>query len=534
MRHARVLGSALTLALALAGGSAAADIYEPNNVQTPPNGLLVPIDSSPEVQLYTLFSQRGENIDWHNDAHVTPNAFSPLCGFTATYVLNQAGSHFGLAWYNETGSQPQASDLHVLVPPSSAVGTMFTGTAIMNDPAYTGGLVGFALMGGETHYTNTAYDNVCSDPSVCNPAAPWITALMYASTVTPNAYYICFEDGATSSNGWNNDGDFNDDVFFLTGITCSGGGQTCDTGKQGICAQGVTQCTANGTTCQQVSQPATETCNGLDDDCNGLVDDGAVCPANQVCEKGMCVQSCAGGEFPCPPALVCATNGYCVEPACQNVSCPVGQVCVAGTCKGPCDGVVCPYPQVCRVGVCLDPCAGVTCPSTQVCENGACVQSCTCLPCASGTSCDTNSGLCVAPTCVGKTCGAGTHCSAGTCVDDCAGAVCPTGETCTAGACVASATSSSSSSGVTFGSSSGATSSGSSSGSGAGGTSGAGGANAGGSGSGGAGTPGKKSGCGCRVPGGDETDGATGLAALAALAMAFAGARRRKGTSRAG
>jgi hypothetical protein len=331
MRSSLLFASSLALVLSVSG-SARAVIYEPNNVQDPPNGLLVPIDSSPEVQLYTLFMQRGETIDWHNDAHTTPNAFSPLCGFTATFVLNQAGSHFGLAWYNETGTKPAATDLHVLVPANSPVGTMFMGTSIKNDPAYMGGQVGFALVGGETHYTNEAYDNVCSNTGVCNPAAPWITALMYASTKTPNAYYICFEDGATSANGWNNDGDFNDDVFFLTGITCMGGGQPCDTGKPGICAAGLTQCNATGTTCQQLNQPKPmETCNGLDDDCNGVVDDGAVCPTGQVCDKGTCVGSCGTGEFICPPNKVCSSDGHCVDPSCVKVTCPAGQVCVAGT-----------------------------------------------------------------------------------------------------------------------------------------------------------------------------------------------------------
>src|SRR5262249_15906158 len=138
------------------------------------------------------------------------------------------------------------------VPANSPVGTTFNGTTIKNDPAYKGGLVGFALVGGETHYTNPAYDNLCSG---CSPPGHWITALIYASKNTPNAYYICFEGGATSAAFWNNDGDFNYDVFFLTGITCSGGGQPCDTGKPGICASGVTQCTAGGTTCQQITQP---------------------------------------------------------------------------------------------------------------------------------------------------------------------------------------------------------------------------------------------------------------------------------------
>ena len=527
MRHPRLFASSLALALALAGGDAAADIYEPNNVTYAPTGQLVPQPAPANEQSLNVFFTTvvNEAIDWRADAAVTPDAFSPLCGFTAKFVLNQAGSHFGLAWYNETGTPPPASDLHVLLNAGAPVGTMFNGTAIKNDPAYTGGLVGFALVGGETHYTNKAYDNLCSDTTVCNPAATWITALMYASKNTPNAYYICFEDGGTGANSWNNDGDFNDDVFFLTGITCAGGGQPCDTGMQGICASGVTQCTATGTTCQQVTQPTTETCNGLDDDCNGMVDDGAVCPAGEVCDKGMCVQACGTGEFPCPPNLVCATNGYCVDPACESVTCPAGQVCIAGTCKGPCDGVVCPYGQVCRVGVCLDPCAGVSCPSGEVCDNGACVQSCTCLPCPTGKSCDSTSGLCLDPACVGKTCGAGTHCAAGTCVPDCTGAACPTGETCTSGNCVMSAgsSSSSSSSGLVFGNG-GSTASGGGpdGGSGASGTGGT-----GGSGFGGSLFPTKKSGCGCRVPG-DDGGSTAGLLGLAGLAVAVAAARRKR------
>ncbi|HEY4117296.1 MAG TPA: hypothetical protein VGM56_05550, partial [Byssovorax sp.] len=116
--------ASVCLALGLVAAPAAAVVNEPNDVQSPPNGLLVPIDSSAggEEQLYTLFQQRGEAIDWQADAHPTPNAFSPLCGFTATFVLNEAGSHFGLAWYNETGSPPAPTDLHVLVPANSPVG----------------------------------------------------------------------------------------------------------------------------------------------------------------------------------------------------------------------------------------------------------------------------------------------------------------------------------------------------------------------------------------------------------------------------
>jgi len=433
MRPLLALASALAL-VALAPSASALE-YEPNNVETPPNGLLVPINSGPsEVQLNAFFTSRGEGIDWINDAHTTPNAFSPVCGFTATYVLNQAGSQFGLAWYNETGTAPLATDLHILVPAGSAVGTMFTGTSIQSDPAYLGGTVGFALMGGETHYTNDAYGTVCTDTSVCNPAGPWITALIYASTVTPNAFYVAFEDGGTSADGWNNDGDFNDDVFFVTGIECLGGGQLCDTGLPGICADGITQCAATGTTCQQVSQPTTETCNGLDDNCDGMVDNGAICPTGKVCLQGSCVGSC-GAVAPCPSGRVCS-SGYCVETSCVGVTCPSGQVCAEGTCKAPCDGITCPNGEVCRVGACVDPCAGVTCGANEVCTQGVCTTTCNCLPCASGTTCNTTSGQCVAAACATVTCDAGAYCASGSCVDDCAGAVCPTGQACQAGACV--------------------------------------------------------------------------------------------------
>src|ERR1051325_710139 len=87
-----------------------------------PNGLQIPRDSmNMEVQLYTLFTNRGEPIDWLMDAGTQPNTFSPLCDFTATFVLNEAGSHFGLAWYNETGSAPPPSDLHILIPANMPV-----------------------------------------------------------------------------------------------------------------------------------------------------------------------------------------------------------------------------------------------------------------------------------------------------------------------------------------------------------------------------------------------------------------------------
>ena len=402
---------------------------------TQPNGLVTPRDSANgEIQLFTMFSNLGEPIDWIADAASTPNVFSPLCGFTAKFVLKQSGSNLGFAWYNDNGVSPQSGDLHTIVPPGSPVGTIITGASIKGDPAYKGGLVGFALVGSQTHYSNPKWNPVCSG---CTTPAPWILAVIYPSKTVANAFYIAFEDGSVGAgpNDFNNDGDYNDDVYLVTGVTCEGGGQPCETGKLGICAAGLTQCTAGGTTCQQLSQPAPEVCNNLDDNCDGKTDEGDLCPPGNLCDKGVCVPKCNAGEFACADGKVCSTAGVCVDPKCRDVTCHSGKVCVEGTCQAPCDGVVCPGEQVCRNGACVDPCNGVTCESGKVRDKGICVLSCDCQPCEQGTSCVTQTGRCVETACATVTCAAGQRCAAGACVDACVGVTCPKGQACSEGAC---------------------------------------------------------------------------------------------------
>jgi MYXO-CTERM domain-containing protein len=400
-----------------------------------PNGLTIPLDSmNGETQLYTFFSSQGESIDWIADGKTTPSSFSPRCGFGATFLLNQAGSRFGLAWYNDLGTTPAAGDLHTIVPANSPLGTKFAGADIIKDPAYKGGKIGFALVGGQTHFTDPAYDPVCT---ACTPAAPWITAVVYQSKKAANTYYLAFEDGDVSASGWNNDGDFNDDVYSITGVACSGSGAPCDTGKKGICAKGTTSCVNGALVCVQVAAAGTKQCNGLDNDCDGAIDDGP-CNANEVCTQGRCIPKCDSGEFQCAAGLTCDANGLCVEPACIGKTCPAGQTCVGGACVDACTGVTCPFGNACQNGVCVDPCAGVACSADEVCEAGACKLKCDCAGCPSGATCASN-GRCVTTACATASCGAGTHCDAATggCVDDCTGAVCPKGQQCTAGACVA-------------------------------------------------------------------------------------------------
>jgi len=520
MRRTSLLASAAALALAAVASPASATV-------TQPNGLVVPLDSGPaETQIYTLFNSLGEAIDWKLDAASTPDAFSPLCAFTAKFVMKQSGASLGLGWYNSTNQAPEATDIHTLLPPGTPVGTTITSSDIKNDPAYLGGLIGFALIGGQTHFSEKKWNPICTG---CNPAAPWVAALLYASKNIPNAYYIAFEDGTMGPNpgNFNNDGDYNDDVYLLTGLTCSGGGQPCDTKLPGTCATGVTQCSASGVICKGLASSAAETCNGLDDDCNGVTDEGALCPTNFVCDKGSCVQACTSGEFVCPSDKVCNTSGYCVDPACKDVTCGAGEICNAGVCKGPCKDVTCPYPQTCLGGACVDPCKGVTCAMGEVCDKGACVTSCSCSPCAAGLTCDPAGGLCGEATCVNVPCGAGTHCVGGACVDACAGAMCPTGQECTKGQCVAviETTGASGSTGVGFGGGGGSLGvGGAMGGTGATTTAGSGGSDgAGGSGSG------ESGGCGCSVAGAEEGGGLS----LAGLLLAAVGIRRRRTLRRA-
>ena len=410
-----------------------------------PDGNQVPLDptdpNSPgydarytEIPLPRFFAMQGEGFDWLKDASTTPAVFSPLCGFTATFVLNQAGLKYGLAWYNAGPQIPANNDLHILIPANSLVGTVAKSADIKNDPNYKGGLIGFALVGGQTHYSEQQWNVSCVN---CVKPGPWALALMYRSTKMPDSYYLAFEDGNVTASSFGNDGDFNDDVFLVTGVACQGAGQPCTTGKPGVCGDGLTECDGKGgISCRQQNAPGLETCDGLDEDCNGMVDDGAMCPNNQVCDRGRCVDPCGAAEFQCASDDTC-DNGVCVEKGCVGLRCPSGQVCHQGQCRGACDGIACPHgpPElVCRVGRCVDPCDTVACPMNQVCNSGVCVPSCECFPCAKGLAC-AKSGLCVDPTCVNVQCGAGLYCKGGNCVDSCDGAVCPANQACEMGIC---------------------------------------------------------------------------------------------------
>ncbi len=544
LRRPRATARRFSTSPLLATAFAAATLLTPAAavaLVTEPNGATVPTASGGgETQLFQLFANRGEPIDWQVDAVTVPETFSPLCEFSAEFLLREAGGQFPLGWYNVDPAAtfgPPASQIHEVVACNTAPGAMITSQTIRNDPAYTGGLVGFALANGSgcvsfnnpgsvnlIHYTESRFNVKFAG----NPATPWFMALVYDSKVEANAFYVAFEDGNVNPFSFNNDGDFNDFVVLLKGLVCAGGGGPCETGNPGVCGPGIEVCRNGMLACEGVVPAGTESCDGLDNDCNGIIDDGDLCAAGEICDNGVCVQQCNTGEFKCPVGKTCRADGYCVDEACAMVSCGPGEICVAGTCQGACDGIACPHGQVCRLGACVNPCTGITCAANEYCLEGVCRPLCDCNPCGAGFECDPTSLICVPAGCLTAGCAAGQHCETGIgCVDDCASAVCPKGQTCTAGNCVAdpgadAGTAGTGGVGGTFTSDAGFVG-------GTGGTSGSAGAATGGTSSGSGGTSGSRgspatseSGCGCSVP------RARGSALVAFAALGLWLLRRRR------
>jgi hypothetical protein len=433
------------------------------------------------ITLNGLFKWRKEAIDPVRDAKTAPGYFSGKCGFTAELVLMGDNCQAQLGWYNVTDptskTPPASTEIIPFVTgkPQDRLNcvegdgklrktdgfcplawdnrhpydlsivrwqrVVFPSGVIAQNPKYKGGYVAFAVIGDANGCPQNKFSmyehNQRNDSSV-----PWVTSLIYQSTVDSTGFYFAFEDRPMPAADWKMsgaDGDFNDLVFYVSGLTCPGGNQPCDTGQFGACAVGRTDCAAQGQVpaCRPVTSASSEICDNVDNDCDGVIDNGAgLCPdsTKPVCFQGACVASCKTGGFSCPLGMTCDNSGRCVEPTCAAVSCQPGMACRNGVCVDACSGVTCPWGSRCELGQCVDPCVGVSCSSGRVCDQGVCVDPCSCAGCATGLTCGSD-GRCADTACANVACPAGKACKAGACVDPCAGITCPSSGVCSNGIC---------------------------------------------------------------------------------------------------
>jgi MYXO-CTERM domain-containing protein len=426
-----------------------------------------------------LVEGNATNIEAQQDALIAPEVFTPTCRLTFKPIAKGGGDSVAFGWYN---IKPDPSNAGKFLRPTQAeLYGMFTlpwgntPNDRLDDPdrlgpnpeatldldaealagRYKGGDIGFFLIAGKNFEINATTRAITPDidpnrlfltqhdlnPGSTGGASVYYQVLTWQSITHDNSFYFGWEDQQASASS---DNDFDDLVFLVSGIQCSGGGEACMTGKPGVCGPGTLQCKKGELECVQSIPEGPEECNALDDDCNGMIDDGDLCEKDYVCHRGRCQPKCNTGEFKCDEDLVCV-SGVCIELACKDKVCPEGQVCKAGACVDSCMGVTCPFGRKCFNGACIDPCVGIECDAGFACVLGVC-KSCECTECGAGELCKEQAGAtagtetyqCVETACETVSCMPGTHCVAGACVNNCANAVCPTGQTCdmTTGECV--------------------------------------------------------------------------------------------------
>ena len=319
---------------------------------------------------------------------------------------------------------------------------------ISKDPNYKGGYVGFAFIGDPQKCPQNKY-SMYEHNQRNSSGTPWVTTLIYHSTVDPGGFYMAFEDLPMSADGLEDRGRRQirrrrrlQRLRVLRLGSDLRGRQSCRATPgckaPAPSATPIARAKARPPVCRPVIQKGPEICDNVDNDCDGVIDNGdGLCTGDKpICFQGQCVGTCNNGEFQCPIGLSCDDFGHCADPVCASVNCMPGTACRAGKCVDPCDGVTCPYPQACQLGQCVDPCAGVTCPADRVCEKGLCLSKCDCRGCDTGLTCAAD-GRCIDTACANKMCETGTVCRMGACVDPCDGVTCPNGGVCSQGTCSA-------------------------------------------------------------------------------------------------
>jgi hypothetical protein len=156
----------------------------------------------------------------------------------------------------------------------------------------------------------------------------------------------CFEGGCL-------EGESCDESGLCVETACVG--VTCGLGDH--CAHGECVPVCDGIVCPYGQQCVSGRCTHL---CDVLT-----CEEGQVCEDGACVPTCPCR--PCGAGRTCGADGTCTQRDCDIVNCPQGSYCADAHCHDACAGAVCPNDQHCELGNCVDgpppaPDAGVDSP----------------------------------------------------------------------------------------------------------------------------------------------------------------------------
>jgi hypothetical protein len=267
------------------------------------------------LTLSGLFKWRKESINPVLDAKTGPGFFSAKCGFSAELVLVGGNCGAQLGWYNvldpASKSPPAAAEVYPLIglaheavqcvygggklPQTDGfcplawdnrdpydlsiqrwVRKTFSSGDLSKDVRYKGGYVAFALIGDPQKCSQNKYSMYEHNQRNAK-GEPWVTSLIYQSSVDSRGVYIAFEDLPMSPADWRlardnasygADGDFNDYVVYVSRPSCPG---------------------------------------DIDEACVGKS-----CPVGQTCQLGICSDACTG--VACPGNEPCV-NGACLAPS---------------------------------------------------------------------------------------------------------------------------------------------------------------------------------------------------------------------------
>lgn len=264
-------------------------------------------------------------------------------------------------------------------------------------------------------------------------------------------------------------------------------GKPCNTKKQGVCKDGIWKCDINGDLlCDQIVQPSSEVCDGMDNDCDGFTDEdeqGSTLKKQCADMCGFGYEYCVNGAFdpktcdgpkpnnacgecgPTPTEICDGKDNDCNGFVDDLAPCEGDRLCISGTCMSYCQANECPKGSICRqiekgmicVPEAMQSCIEVKCPEGFTCKDGTCQP----LPCVEGNSkCENGmrkvcksgvwidspckggfeckNGVCVEISCYTKGCPDGYICKNGSCsaTDPCTGIICKSGEFCRDGICV--------------------------------------------------------------------------------------------------